>query len=235
VLIAWVRPADLSERAMRRLDQTLDANERDRAARFAFRLDRDAYVSAHGLLRAALSRLAPPKPSDWRFTRTPNGRPILAEPAYGLTFSLTHTRTLVACVVARGGAVGIDAEHVAASQPDAALLAESCSPDEAATIAAAASSQRARLFAQLWTRKEAAAKSLDLASEFQPQRMTFGADGHLRADGLVMPERARALTLRDIVTDERHVVTVASLIPAEIVIVHASETWVTFGPTGRDA
>jgi phosphopantetheinyl transferase len=235
VLIAWVRPADLSERAVRGLAQTLDADERERAARFAFRLDRDAFVSAHGLLRCALSRLAPPEPADWRFTRTPNGRPILAEPAYGLVFSLTHTRTLVACAVADGGDIGIDAEDVSASEPDAAVLAESCSSDEAATIAAAASSLRAPLFAQLWTRKEAAAKSLDLANDFQPQRVTFGADGHVRASTIIPPERARALTLTNILTDERHVVTVASSKPAETLIVHADETWVTFGPTGRDA
>jgi 4'-phosphopantetheinyl transferase len=63
-----------------RLAALLDNDERARAARFAFEEDRQAYVAAHALLRADLSRRAGGAPQDWRFAAAPLGKPYLLDP-----------------------------------------------------------------------------------------------------------------------------------------------------------
>jgi phosphopantetheinyl transferase len=237
VLIVYARSDGLSEPVKRLLANVLDADERQRAAHFVHARDRDAFVVAHGVLRLALSRVEPETPSEWRFARTPGGRPIVAGPARGeLAFSLTHARSLVACAIARSGTVGIDAEEVAATEPDPLLLAQTCSPAEIETIAARTPALRARAFAVLWTRKEAAAKALDLARNFQPLAFTFGASGTLLANSLITPEAARALTFTTVHADERHAITLASLmLPESPTIARADDDWVTFGLMRRDS
>ena len=224
MLIAWARPADLSERALNAFSDVLDDDERDRAARFLNAADRVAFVSAHGILRFALSRIEALHPAAWRFGRTPTGRPIIAGSAHGgLRFSLTHARTIVACVVAHAGTVGIDAEEIAANEPDPLLVAESCSPHEAETIAAAAPALRARLFTNMWTRKEAAAKALDLAYDFQPRTLTFSHGA------------ACTLAFTSVPSDQQHIITLAASIEAGTpAISQVDEGWVTFGPLSRD-
>ncbi len=194
--------------------------------------DRNAYVTAHGVLRMALSRAGTGHPADWRFERTETGRPVLA--GSSLTFSLTHARTLVACAVVCAGPVGIDAEAIPEHEPEAALIEASCTPAEAASIRALAQPLRARAFTLLWTRKEAAAKALDRARNFQPQAFAFDAGGALRA-----PNAPGELTFSNVSVDERHVLTVACSAGADAAgereILHVDDEWVTFGLTRRDA
>ncbi len=214
------------------LANQLDDDERRRASEFVLARDRNAYVAAHGVLRMALSRVGTGHPADWRFERTATGRPVLA--GSSLAFSLTHARTLVACAVARAGPIGIDAEAIPEHEPEATLLEATCTPAEAASIRALAAPLRARAFTLLWTRKEAAAKALDLARNFQPQAFAFDADGALRA-----PNAAGELTFGNVSTDERHVLTVAcpagAAASASARYSHVDDEWVTFGLTRRDA
>ena len=237
MLIVWGRPDDLSERSLRTLANLIDDDERERASRFVLARDRDAFVTAHGVLRLALSRVGFEHPAAWRFERTASGRPAVVADA--IAFSLTHSRTLVACAIVRAGRIGIDAEEIASEEPDPALLEASCTPDEAASIRAHAPAVRAWAFAQLWTRKEAAAKALDLARNFEPQAFAFGTDGTLRESPLIAPKTAHELAFSTVVDDGRHVVTLAFSscegASGEHVISRVDDEWVTFGPMRRDA
>ena len=93
----------------------LSAEERTRCARLAFASDRRDFIAAHALLRHALSAHGHRDAREWLFIPDANGKPELAS-APGerpqLAFNLSHTRGLVACVVARDVDVGIDVERV---------------------------------------------------------------------------------------------------------------------------
>lgn len=131
--------------------------ELDRAARFRFPADRQAFVAAHLLVRLCAAVVL--ETGAHRLTLLQHcdvhgpghGRPYLKE-APDLGVSLSHTRGYV-CAAAGPGRVGIDAERV----PEGAFEAEL-----AARIGAPAEVRDNRALIRLWTRKEALVKRGEL-------------------------------------------------------------------------
>lgn len=156
----------------------LDAGERTRWERFRFADDRRIYASAHALLRRALSAHAPRDPRDWRFVAGPWGRPELApgQGADGLRFNLTHCRGLVACAIARGRLVGIDAEALDRPLDHGELAAAVFTPAERRQLEAASGGRRAETFFALWTLKEAYVKARGLGLSLSLQAFAVQAD-----------------------------------------------------------
>jgi 4'-phosphopantetheinyl transferase len=138
--------------------------ERSRYARFVFDRDRDAYLMAHVLLRATLSRYAHVSPEQWRFRTLDRGRPEVAEPntVPRLRFNLSHTAQLVACVVAAERDVGIDVEYVR-DGPLVERVADRCfSRLELEALSLAPRRKRAEVFFDYWTLKESYVKARGL-------------------------------------------------------------------------
>jgi 4'-phosphopantetheinyl transferase len=76
-----------------------------------------------------------------------------------LSFNLTHTRGLVACVVSRNAEVGIDAETLDRRTDPLELAERFFSPLEVVTLAHCRESVHVR-FLEIWTLKEAYLKAL---------------------------------------------------------------------------
>jgi 4'-phosphopantetheinyl transferase len=136
----------------------LDESERSKANRFHTAADRDAYVTAHALLRATLSSVMNTiPPSNWRFQSTKTGKPILdpLQAPSDLHFSLSHTRGLAACAVGRPLALGIDAEAWSTPAP-IDLAARYFAPAEARLVTERTEHmEQVSTFYRLWTLKEA--------------------------------------------------------------------------------
>jgi len=161
----WAVPHTFAAAQRTILTDFLDDAERARAQRFAMAADRDAFITAHGVLRLALSVHGDIPAPDWRFARQPSGKPEVAgRNAGGLTFSLAHVRSMVACVVTHAGAVGIDVEEALGEPPDPALIERCCAPSERELLGALAPRERDAAFIELWTIKEAVLKALDTGS-----------------------------------------------------------------------
>ena len=156
--LRWLQPAPQDEPVFLAL---LDAAERAQALRFRHAEDRLCYAAAHALLRTMLSEAAAVAPGDWRFVRTPSGKPRL-DPAAGwpdLRFSLSHTRGMVACAVALALKVGVDVEPLT-RLPDVKGLGRTMfSTREAASLEAMAEEARSEAVLRLWTLKEAYLKA----------------------------------------------------------------------------
>ena len=168
---AWSAPED-----RQRLMRLLSEEERARLQRFHFDEDRLAFLVAHGLVRMALSRYAPVAPAEWTFSADSYGKPSIAAPASTLTFSLSHTRRLVACAVARGRPVGVDVED--ASRPAPLEIAERYFvAGERRDIFAADPDQRTRRFFGYWTLKEAYVKACGLGLSLPLDRFELQRDG----------------------------------------------------------
>lgn len=173
----WLaRPEDLDDRERRvQLLSLLSGDERRRFEAFRFERDRDLFLTAHALLRLALSREADVSPETWRFDSGANGRPEIAGPSSALRFSVSHTHGLAACAVTRDTSVGIDVEDLQRPAP-LDLLPRYFSPSEAEAIEAALPAERTTRFFEHWTLKEAFLKALGVGLSVPLEQISFYRD-----------------------------------------------------------
>lgn len=163
-----LRLAQIARRDWALLSGLLDAAERQRAARFRFEADRDAYIAAHGLLRLAIASRLGANPAELHISHRAGKKPALTtKPALiehrsdagvpPIDFSLSHTRSCVGCIIADGISVGIDIEPTRdpPSEGEGPL-----SPHEIAWLRTRPPRSAAAEFTKLWCRKEALLKSL---------------------------------------------------------------------------
>jgi 4'-phosphopantetheinyl transferase len=162
----------------------LDHEERERAARFHFELDRREFIAAHALLRSMLTfYLDRPAPA-WRFSTDASGKPALAgDTALNeCQFSLSHTRGLVAAAIASHGKLGVDVEKIDLAKADLSVANTYFAPSEIVILQRTSEAERPNLFFRLWTLKEAYLKAIgtgldtaldSFAFAFDPVRISF--------------------------------------------------------------
>jgi 4'-phosphopantetheinyl transferase len=153
----WLAPLDVSSSALLRLEQTLSADERERAARFHRPDDRRRYIAARGFLRRTLAGYLKAPPESLGFSYNAFGKPALA--ASGLAFNVSHSHGLALYAVTRERRIGVDVERI---RPDFATLqiAERFfAPGEVARLRAVSPALQAQAFFDCWTRKEAFIKA----------------------------------------------------------------------------
>lgn len=85
--------------------------EQERARSFKFTEDRKAYITAHLLLRSALSLHFPISPKDWVFESSLSGKPEQVNFPGKVQFNISHTRGMVCCVLSLYDS-GIDVENM---------------------------------------------------------------------------------------------------------------------------
>jgi 4'-phosphopantetheinyl transferase len=182
-IAVWMAPLDtVPETLWPRLENILDAAERERATRFRFERDRRQYAAAHALKRLMLtaSTGGAVAPQTWTFDTGPQGRPAVAGGG-GAHFNLSHCDGLVACAVSRAAEPGIDVENLDRVVP--LDLAEThLAADEAKWLYGLPETARRAGFLRLWTLKEAYIKATGLglsqplntfAIGFDPLRVSF--------------------------------------------------------------
>lgn len=144
------------------LASLIEDTERERAARFYFERDRQAYIAAHALARTMLSAEAPRPPADWRFTANDHGRPeVIRDPGVPpLRFNISHTHGLVAVGMTLEHDVGIDVEAIDPKRLNIDLAERFFAPAEVDLLrATSAEALTDHLFA-IWTLKEACIKAM---------------------------------------------------------------------------
>lgn len=136
----------------------LDAEERERAARFRFAKDRRRYVGRRAAARAVLGRYAGCGAGELRFEREAWGKPRIVRPTgTGLGFSVSGSGKWCLIAVRRGGEVGVDIERVDEGI-DLTELARVIGPEGARLMGPKRAEDRARWFYSMWTVREAALK-----------------------------------------------------------------------------
>ena len=158
----WFRPtASLDDAAIADAESVLSDDERAQCRRFHVARDARDYAAAHALLRPTLSRHDGREPRSWRFEKTPNGKPFLTGAGdFHASFSLSHTRGMVACAVTAGADVGVDVESVDREVDTAAIASRFFAPQETAHLMTLAPDARRNRFFDFWTLKEALVKAL---------------------------------------------------------------------------
>ncbi|MBU8861415.1 MULTISPECIES: 4'-phosphopantetheinyl transferase superfamily protein [unclassified Micromonospora] len=156
----WIVPVAVPADELARYRAVLDADERDRAARFDTEALRDRFTVAHGALRVLAGRATGASPAALAWRRGRYGKPVLTGPWSGLHTSLSYSGDLVAVALSEGRPVGVDVQHVAPGGDPVSASARFFHPQEARHVAAGpGAAGRALRFTRLWARKEAAVKA----------------------------------------------------------------------------
>jgi 4'-phosphopantetheinyl transferase len=140
----------------------LAPDERARAERFHFEVDRTRYITTRGVLRELLGHYIGRDAAQVVFAYNEHGKPVCA-PSTGMadvTFNVSHSGDVALLAFARGVLVGVDVEVVREIPDMAQVAVHSFSPAERAVLNAVAAEHRTLAFLHCWTRKEAVLKGM---------------------------------------------------------------------------
>ncbi len=151
-------PLDVDEAALAAAAALLSPDEGARADRFRFARDRRRFVVARAALRRLLGAALGQAPGRVVLLAGPEGKPELA--GHPVHFNLSHSGDLAAIALCRDAELGVDIEQIRPLDDLDGLIATTCSPREAAALAALAPFRRREAFFRVWTRKEAYLKAL---------------------------------------------------------------------------
>ncbi|VAW82042.1 hypothetical protein MNBD_GAMMA13-918 [hydrothermal vent metagenome] len=154
------------------LIDSLSASELAQYRRFHFPADAHRYLVAHAMVRHVLSRYAPVEPAEWLFSTTTRGKPKIANPGLtSLQFNLTHTHSLVACVISFDQECGIDAEHLHARNNPTGVAKRMFSPMEYAALMKLEDNEQLQYFYRHWTLREAYVKARGIGLSFPTNKI----------------------------------------------------------------
>jgi 4'-phosphopantetheinyl transferase len=176
VHVWWVAPEITTAPAVHHACwRLLSPGERRRHDRLRVPDARMQYLTAHALLRAALSAYAPVDPAAWQFVTNAHGRPEIAAPlaSPSLRFNLSHTHGAVVCGVTLARDLGVDVEALRERPRMLDIARRFFAPSEAQALAAIPAAQQLTRFVEYWTLKEAYIKARGLGLSLAVGHVAF--------------------------------------------------------------
>jgi 4'-phosphopantetheinyl transferase len=139
----------------------LSADERARAARFAFDRDRRRFAAGRGALRSILASYLRCTPSEVVFAYGEMGKPRLdaSHTVRGLQFNASGSADLAVCAVTCDRSVGIDIEQIR-DEFDPDVVRYALTEGERAELECIPANQQTAAFYRTWTRKEGYLKAI---------------------------------------------------------------------------
>jgi 4'-phosphopantetheinyl transferase len=159
-------------------ERLLTPDEAERYRRFHFERHRNLFLITRVLVRTTLSRYADVAPEDWRFSTNAHGKPFVSGPRAvpELSFNLSNTDGLVACLIGPGLDVGVDVENTERSGETVTIAEHFFAASEVTSLRALPEElQRERFFAY-WTLKESYIKARGLGLAIPLDQFAFLLD-----------------------------------------------------------
>jgi 4'-phosphopantetheinyl transferase len=144
-----------------RWESLLSADERNRANRFRFAVDRQRFSATRALLRMILGSYLECDPQNLTFAYSEQQKPTLAPPhaESGLRFNVSHSGGVSLIAFTQGREVGVDVEQIRQEFDPGSLAARFFSSSEQKELASYTADQLQEAFFRCWTRKEAYIKA----------------------------------------------------------------------------
>ena len=140
--------------------KVLSPEERASAEKFHFERERRSFIVSRGTLRHLLASYTGENAARIHLGFGSHGKPFLANTHLsGLRFNISHSREIALLAFALNHEIGVDVEFKRPDVDFVALADMSFSKDERAAIAACPPADRADLFYEYWTCKEACIKA----------------------------------------------------------------------------
>jgi len=160
----------------RSLKETLPESELIRLAAIGDAVNRRRHLVTHAVRHSILSRYASVLPRELVLRTSDQGRPFVCEPSCcgpRLDFSVAHSRTLFAVLVAKGRVVGVDAEPLTRLAP-LVVARHWFSPSELVALTKASDPATRRiLFWDHWTLKESYLKARGIGLTVCTREVSF--------------------------------------------------------------
>ena len=157
----WLADLQISATDRDRLFKHLSDDEVQRAKRYRFEKDQNAFIASRGILRMLLGAYAGMHPAEIQFSYRDRGKPELAnsKSISDLQFNLSHANGMALYAIAHHLTVGVDLEFHRPTADLEQLSKRFFSAQEYAIICALPPEQRQPCFFRLWTCKEAYIKA----------------------------------------------------------------------------
>jgi 4'-phosphopantetheinyl transferase len=172
----WILKVTGAEDAYPRFESLLHSDEKDRADRYRFAVDRQRYVVARGSLRLVLGGYVGAGPSTLEIRNAgglPNGKPALiaARGASAISFNVSHSGAYALIGVTSTGEVGVDLEEIRQNWAFEDLMPRFYTEPERAWVAHLPEGERRRGFYRVWTAKEAILKCAGVGLFVPPEQI----------------------------------------------------------------
>jgi 4'-phosphopantetheinyl transferase len=155
----WRISLVLASAGFAKLRQILSPDERERADRFHFEVDRRRSIIGRGCLRLLLARILASPPDTLEIKYDEFGKPCLSAKHTALQFNVSHSGDVILIAIARGRAVGVDVEKIRTDLELDGIAARFFSINECKVLTSLVGPARYRAFFTCWTRKEAYVKA----------------------------------------------------------------------------
>jgi len=156
----WRFCLDQPDGVVERLGERLSADERERAARFHFAVDRRRWQVCRGLLRSLLGNYMEATPEELVFRYGPRGKPYLVPVAAAkMEFSVAHAANQALFAFCRDTEIGVDLEHERPLADLAGMMQACLSAQEQAEWQELPEQEWLSAFFRVWVRKEALIKA----------------------------------------------------------------------------
>lgn len=178
----------------RELLHLLDASERERAALFAFPLDKAHFIVRRAARRIILAEFLDIRPNELEIQTDQLGRPLLPK-SPTTRFSCSASRNLALITIAKDHRIGVDVEYVCVVPEAPAIVDSFFTIHEADEFAALPDPAKDLAFLEFWTAKEAYLKAIGTGLTQELSSVEICRKGQrLRAsDSLSGPETAWSL------------------------------------------
>ena len=138
----------------------LNPEERERASRFRFEVDRRRNLCGRGVLRVLAGKYLGVEPASLRFRTSEAGKPELVAPNPArLRLNVSHSGDYVLVGFVWGRAIGVDVELIRPDIEPEEIAKRFFSAKEQQDLASLAPADRISAFFRCWTRKEAYVKA----------------------------------------------------------------------------
>ncbi|MGB8131957.1 MAG: 4'-phosphopantetheinyl transferase superfamily protein [Candidatus Angelobacter sp.] len=171
----------------------LNPAEKEQQSRFYFSRDRLRYLVTRALVRTVLSRYLPIHPRDWMFSTNAYGCPEIANAEAKeecISFSISHTHSLIVLGVTRNRALGVDVENVEAREALLDIADRFFAPQEVAALNAVPAQQQQYRFFEYWTFKESYIKARRMGLSLPLDKFSFHYSHDQSVEIAIDPELA---------------------------------------------
>jgi 4'-phosphopantetheinyl transferase len=159
-LHVWRASLDLFPELLHRVENTLNANEKERAGRFLVPQGRERFLAGRGILRDLLGMYLEIGPGKVELSYGSQGKPSLSSVHNSkICFSVSHSQGMGLFVFARGSEIGVDIEEVKPDFRGMEIASHFFSGEEIAGLAKLPPTVVNEAFFGCWTRKEAYVKA----------------------------------------------------------------------------
>lgn len=155
------------------IKQNLSNDELVKTEKFYFEKDQNRFIMARGMLRMILAGYLGTKPHELRFEYTPFGKPLLAEnnDNKSIHFNISHSDNVVLYAITNNRNIGIDVERINDRIDITQVAQRFFSPGEINALERCKRENRAEIFFQYWTRKEALVKAMGNGVSFSLEQI----------------------------------------------------------------